>query len=336
MMRIGATTQSLNVYLLLVVATGGCVPDLDHLNNVDEPPFMADEPGLAGSAGRASTPSSGGVAGGGTSGGVGGITSGGGSGGGSTDVGSGGNAGGSGGAALVGSSGMPSADGGAGCIPSGGEACDGADNDCNDVIDDGCPQGVSTVFESDLPVSGDSSGGSAFGEDCAGGEILIGARFAMGPFLTQAQGICGKIELSLRTDGGYDVTTSEGSMLAAHPETTQDVQTSLSCRAGEAVVGLGISQQNAQSDTGTFIVIPEVWLSCAKLSLVQTDSDYYLDWQDAYDLDSLFGTMSDDSAWYEYSEVPAGQVATRFKGASGAWIDRMGFGVSSTLVTLVR
>ncbi|HYP90517.1 MAG TPA: hypothetical protein VEQ59_20240, partial [Polyangiaceae bacterium] len=261
-----------------------------------------------------------------------------GSSGGSAEGGKGGATGAAGGSPTAGSSGTADEGGAPSCVPNGAEKCDGADNDCNDVIDDGCPQGINTVFESELATIGDSPGGSAFSEDCGEGEILTGVQVAMGPFLTQVQGICRKLGVALTTNAmGYDVALGAEAMLAPYPATTKDATTAMKCGANEAVVGVGVAQQNLQSDTGTFVIIPEVWLSCAKLSLVPSgDDDYYLDWQDAYDLDSVFGTMSDNSSWYEYSEVPTGQVATRLLGASGAWLDRLGFGVSNTLVTLVR
>jgi hypothetical protein len=264
-------------------------------------------------------------------------SSGGGAGG--NDAGGGGGASAGGGSTAAGSAGG-AADGGAPeCVPSGAERCDGADNDCNDVVDDGCPKSVSTIFESDLQLLGASLGGSPFTSSCGDGEVLTAIQVAMGLVLSQVRGVCSKLSLKLRASAadGYDVVLGADAPLSAYPETSTDETSLMKCPAGEAIVGLGVSQQYADSGTATpFVVIPEIWLTCAKLSLVAAGSEYYLDWDGAHDLASVFGTLSDASAWYEYTEVPIGQLATRLNGTSGAWIDRLGLGVSRSLVAIVR
>src|SRR5882672_9447747 len=51
----------------------------------------------------------------------------------------------------------PRADGGAAgapapapCVATGAESCNAKDDDCNGIVDDGCPSGVTTTFEKDL------------------------------------------------------------------------------------------------------------------------------------------------------------------------------------------
>jgi hypothetical protein len=254
----------------------------------------------AGSAGRSTGPELGGA------GGSAGSATRAGSGGAGSDAGSAGAASAGGSSATAGASGSAGAGNAALCVPSGVERCDGVDNDCNAVSDDGCPQGLSTVFDVDLALIGDSPGGTSFSDDCASGEILIGVQGTMDAFLTQIQGLCGKVGFSLRADptAGYDVVLGAGTALSAHPETSADNVGTLKCPANEALVGVGVSQQ-----------------------ILDSGADDYA---------SALGSMADDSAWYAYSDVPVGQVATRLNGASGAWIDRLGFGVSNTSVALVR
>jgi hypothetical protein len=335
MARTDVSTPSLSVSLLLLSVTlGGCLPNLDYLGDDNEAPLRDGAPAAAGTPGTAGTATNANV--GGVGGGAGAETAAG-SGGTSADAaGSAGQTTNGGAPIATGAGGAMGGDAGA-CVPSGAERCDGADNDCNDVVDEGCPESVSLELESELALIGDSPGGSAFSEDCAEGEALIGVQLAMGAFLSQIQGVCGKLSLTLRTDAaGYRVIVGAGGTLAPHPETSPDIQAMMRCPANEVLVGLGIAQQNLESATGTFVVISEIWVSCAPLSVVQSDSDYYLDWHDAYDFASIVGSMSDDSAWYAYSEVPTGRLATRLNGASGAWIDRLGFGVSNPSVALVR
>ena len=74
-------------------------------------------------------------------------------------------------------------DGGAGgaapsptpCVATGAETCNAKDDDCNGIVDDGCPGGVTTTFDHDLQLLGDSSSGTAFTDDCNDGEVLSGS-----------------------------------------------------------------------------------------------------------------------------------------------------------------
>lgn len=329
MVRVRSCTRSLSASWLVSIVVAGCLPDLDYLNQANDGDASAGTAihvggstpaggaemasggaGTNDSAGAPSTDSAGAA-----EGGTGSATNGGG----------------------ASSAGVTNGSSGAACVPSGEERCDGVDNDCNHVVDDGCPKEVSTIFQSDLALLGDSPGGSPFSEDCGPGEVLTGAQVAMGAFLTQIQGLCSKLSVALQPDAnGYAIALAAGALLAAHPETSTDQTTVVTCPEGEALVGVGVAQQYASSATQTYVIIPEIWLSCAKLSLVQSGSEYYVDWDDSHDLESVYGSMSGDTDWYQYSEVPVGQLATRLRGASGVWIDRLGFGVSNSLVGVVR
>ena len=44
----------------------------------------------------------------------------------------------------------------------------------NGVADEGCPAGIATTFQKDLPLLGDSQGGMSFTDDCKDGEVLGG------------------------------------------------------------------------------------------------------------------------------------------------------------------
>lgn len=304
-------------WLPLLAGLSGCVPDLSNLN---------DGEGASGGellndprAGAATIAGSSGASGGGT-----------------------GSAAGSGGAAAGGSSGSGAASGGSGgaaqppqCVPQGAESCDGEDDDCNGVIDDGCPSGLSTVFDEDLPEIGDSQGGSKFTDDCADGSVLVGIAIGMDGFLGQVQGICRKLQLarSANVTSGYEVKLVDEATLAPHPPTTTNPITKSQCNENETLVAIALSQQYVtRSDGSKFPVIPQVTLSCAKLIVVKQGDAYSITWEGKREMAPVTGTYANGTAWFVDTSIASGRVATRLGGASGSWIDRLALGVSSVVI----
>lgn len=217
------------------------------------------------------------------------------------------------------------------CVPSGAEVCNDRDDDCNGVVDDGCPSGISTTFDEDLELIGDSPGGSAFNDDCKDGEVLSGVSTASGAFLSQIQGICSALRVS-RSDaaeGGYRISLDSPRLLAPHPEATTDPTTLLSCPENEALVGMRIAQQHVTlTDGSATAVSTRLWLTCAKLVMVADDGMLAVTWQGAKETSPVSGSMADGTAWFAESRAPEGSVGSRLLGTSGAWVDRLGFGVS--------
>jgi hypothetical protein len=240
---------------------------------------------------------------------------------------------------------MPPADGGAAgapgpgsCVPSGLEICNGKDDDCNGIVDEGCPGGVTTTFQRDLQLLGDSQGGTAFTDDCKNGEVLGGVDVTMGAFLSQIRGICRTLSLELSSNAvhGYKVKLSADRALSAHPTMSQDTQTHLSCPEDDVLVGVRISQQNyIASNSQSFAVIPRIWLTCAQLVLAERDGALGVTWQGAKELAPASGSIANGTAWFVQASAPDGLVASRLLGASGSWVDRVGFGVSR-LDVLIR
>jgi hypothetical protein len=216
------------------------------------------------------------------------------------------------------------------CTPS-IEVCNGEDDDCNSVVDEGCPSGVTTTFEGDLKALGDSPGGAAFADDCKHGQVLGGVKVRMGAFLAQIQGVCRTAQLKLEPAStlGYTLSLKAEAALAAHPTDGQDTATTLSCPTNEALVGLRISQQHATlPDETTPTVIPMIWLSCAKLILVQQRDELGVTWTGLKELAPASGSIANGTAWFASALATEGLVATRLHGAAGTWIDRVGLGVS--------
>jgi hypothetical protein len=217
------------------------------------------------------------------------------------------------------------------CVAHGSEQCNGRDDDCNGVVDDGCPGAVTTTFVSDLALLGDSAGGSAFADDCKDGEVLGGISVAMGAFLSQVRGVCRKLSLDLQAGAahGYAVKLSHDRELAAHPQSGPETLAPLACPENEALVGLRLAQQHYGVNDGKSVpVTTRVWLTCAKLVLDEVDGKLSVTWTGARELAPASGSMADGTAWLVSSSAPARQVASRLLGASGSWVDRIGFGVS--------
>ncbi len=240
---------------------------------------------------------------------------------------------------------MPASDGGAAgaaspspCVVTGVESCNAKDDDCNGVVDEGCPGGITTTFEKDLQVLGDSAGGAAFTDDCKDGEVLAGVEATMGAFLSQIRGICRplSLELSSNAEHGYRVTLGTDRALKAHPDTSPGTPTSLACPENEALVGVRLGEQNYYSvdDSKTVPVIARVWLTCAKLVLSEVAGKLSVTWSGAKELAPASGSIANGTAWLVSANAPDGLVASRLLGASGSWIDRVGFGVSRVGVVM--
>lgn len=235
-----------------------------------------------------------------------------------------------------------SATGGVGplCTASGAELCNGDDDDCDGTVDEGCPGGLSTTFEKDLAALGDSPGGAAFADDCGHGQVLGGVHVRMHSFLAQVQGICRSLQLapSDSAKGGYAITLLDDDALPSHPAAGDSTQTKLACPENEALIALRISQQHVTlSDSSLATVIPRIWLSCAKLVLVeQPGKNASVAWEGLKELAPASGSIADGTAWFASAQAEPGRVATRLLGASGDWIDRLGFGVSRIEVVNVQ
>jgi hypothetical protein len=218
---------------------------------------------------------------------------------------------------------------GASCVAKGPESCNGIDDNCDGVVDENCP-GLTTVYAKDLGPLGDSTGGKVFADDCAAGEVLTGVAVAMGAWLSQVAGICQP--LSVISDhaqaSGYGIQLGVARTLAAHPATASTATMTLACPVNEAVIGLRLAQQYSDS-SNSLAVIPQVWLSCAKLILTNTGSQLGVDWVGAEEIGPRSGSVADGMAWFESGTVAPGLVASGVLGMSGDWVDRVGFRTST-------
>jgi hypothetical protein len=221
------------------------------------------------------------------------------------------------------------------CVATGAERCNAVDDDCNGVVDDGCPAGISTTFAKDLPLLGDSPGGSAFTDDCGDSEVLAGVGVTMGAFLSQIHGLCRPLSLRLSDDAEhhYEVALGDVRPLTPHPGASPDWPTRLMCPNDDALVGIRLAQQYyTPSDGKTLAVTSRIWLTCAKLVLNEQGEGLGVTWEGPKELAPASGSIANGTAWFAASSAPEGLVGSRLLGTSGTWIDRVGFGVSQLKV----
>jgi hypothetical protein len=216
------------------------------------------------------------------------------------------------------------------CMPS-PEICNDVDDDCDGVVDPGCPGGIKTTFERDMQLLGDSSAGQAFTDDCKDGELLTGVSVAMGEYLAQISGLCRSLSLqqSPNADHGYKVTLQAERTLGAHPPSGSSKPVRLACPEDEAVVGMRLAQQNfAPADGPSGPVTTRIWITCAKLMLSATTDQSQLVWAGAKEQAPLSGSIANQTAWFVQASAPDKLVASRLIGSSSERVERVSFGVS--------
>jgi len=118
--------------------------------------------------------------------------------------------------------------------------CDGADNNCNGVVDDGCPSQIALGATSGGPIYG-GSGGTAYTSLCGENEVVVGVELRYGSEIDRLQLRCQPLGLLILT-GTIPHTfridrTGSASLLTAYGGTGGSIA-SYTCPSGEAVVGI--------------------------------------------------------------------------------------------------
>ena len=218
------------------------------------------------------------------------------------------------------------------------EVCNGRDDDCDGITDEGCPTALSAGNPVQRKALGDSPGGALFADTCADDELLVGLSLAIGSWLDQGSAICQHFALRANTQATpyeYSLALGAKRSLAPHPQSTTSAINELVCRDGTVMVGLRISQQHTalgqDSDT---VVIPQVSIQCAQPAMRLDPQNPRLEWQGAVDVGPLSGAIANPSAWFEADLLETNQLLVGFHGASGAWLDRVGLTASPVHVVL--
>jgi len=216
------------------------------------------------------------------------------------------------------------------------EVCNGLDDNCNGIIDEGCPIALSIGAPAGQVVLGASTGGMNFDDACGQDEVLAGLEALAGAWLDHVRGVCRHFELAVdKTAPRYRYRLkSSGTTraLALHPTTTTTPNlTAFVCPDDRVMVGLRVSQQ-AYS---TFLVMPKIWVICAELTFDTDTGDAPRgSWQNAFELGPLSGYyVSDAGESVLASNAPEGRsVPVKLVGSSGDWMDRIGYGLAELSV----
>jgi hypothetical protein len=213
------------------------------------------------------------------------------------------------------------------CVPSNppSEICNDKDDDCNGIVDDGCPRGPVWALGNARPALGDSTGGNPFADTCAADEVLVGLRVAAGPFITQVRGVCRKYVVKPTALGdlaGAGITMGAMRELAPHPATTTDPVQNLICPDAKILVGIRLSQQNVVFAGNKSIVSPRIWGTCADPAFKSTTARF--EWQTTTEIGPISGSYANIMDWIVSDRVASPSVLVGVHGFSGAWIDRVG------------
>jgi hypothetical protein len=218
------------------------------------------------------------------------------------------------------------------------EVCNGRDDDCDGVADDGCPMALSTGNPVQRKALGDSPGGTVFADTCAADELLVGLSLGVGAWLDQSSAICQHFSLHTNTQVTpyrYSLGLGAKRSLAPHPLSTTSVVNELVCRDGTVMVGLRISQQHsAFGQVFDSVVIPQLAIRCAEPAMRLDPQNPRLEWQGAVEVGPVSGQIANSSAWFETDQLQSNELLVGFHGASGSWLDRLGLTASAVHVVL--
>ncbi len=215
------------------------------------------------------------------------------------------------------------------------EVCDGVDNDCDGVVDEGCPSSLTWDTAVKQTTLGDSSGGDEFSDTCAGDEVLAGVNVTAGSWVDSVQAVCRKLTFSTSgTPFQYSVSLGATHTLSVHPQGVTSAHQDLICSGNDIVVGLRISQQNYTSSSGSAsVVVPKLWITCAEPVLKLDSNPPGIAWQSSTEMGPAAGSFADDTAWFETDQLTSPKVLVGFQGNAGSWVDRVGVATADVALT---
>jgi hypothetical protein len=226
-------------------------------------------------------------------------------------------------------------DGGTGsCRKLGEEVCNGADDDCNGVVDEGCDYSVVWTSQPDGAALGHTAGGVAFLSPCPDGSVLTGMRLGFGESLNQVSTACSQIGLGVATTNGvvtFSLTLGPRFTKGFAPSVTQDPTNQLYDMF--CPDGLIASTLEGVDDPTRHILAVRMRCAPPVVSTQMVGAVLDVDLTQEQALAPVSCVTCPATPNYTFtSSVPGGQIAKRLFGGVGASVNRVGFGTSIATV----
>jgi hypothetical protein len=221
------------------------------------------------------------------------------------------------------------------CQPLGPELCNGGDDDCNGVIDDGCAITIQWSAGAQSPILGHDTGGVNFQAPCPQGAVLAGLRVGMGSWLNMVAAACRPLSLEVDSQGTPTVaglgSEFDTSYAPANSTDMKNQMHSLVCPAGSVLSGI-----DGTTSTASARYIYEIQVRCAPPVAAMSGGANVvaLDLSREQTVGPVLCVGCTATQTFDFSaSVPAGQVATGVFGGDGLWVDRVGFDCSRATIT---
>lgn len=208
------------------------------------------------------------------------------------------------------------------CVPA-TEVCNGIDDDCNQVIDDGCPSAFAWNEQVEEAPVGDGFGGAYFGVSCGSDELAVGLRVKVGSFFEGVGVLCSQVAVQPNSQTipyEYGLHLEEPNHLAAH--NTDGTTSDLVCDEGYSLVGVRAALQNYNNGSTDFVVLTRIWIRCAPVSLDAGSGEVVVSLDNAYEEGPVSGSFANNTAWF--GEYESTRIVSGIHGMGGSWIDRIG------------
>jgi len=210
--------------------------------------------------------------------------------------------------------------------PSQPEICDGVDNDCAGVVDDGCPNAVdvSAPMYGLHEIYGNEVGGAAFDDNCPAGEAVHRVTGNVGGNIDRLGAVCAALVVTPNMAGipyTYSITAGATTLLPLHGGNVT-TPFDLACPANEFVVGL-----SGEASLGG---LHDVTIHCAALTVSGVPGSFTVSHGAVTTL-----TADGSNVGPGFSDqLTAPSVVTAIRGRAGAWVDALGLGESDVTTLL--